>query len=234
MFTSASAASSQKLSRKEILQRNPLSWILLLLISFYLFFGFFLPQFIDWQKKFITLKKNEEKISGLQTENLSFQQTYDGLKKQFDLERAGFLQLEEFLFPQGIDIPKIIRTLEIFSIHHDNFAPYGGTFQLEMIDLGKTTSSKEGNFSETSYSFKFLADYNSFRSFVFYLQKGELPERFDENQMEIISPGDYQFLASRPLPLSYIDSLNSTLEKDSDILRVDIKGRFFSQNLSQP
>lgn len=202
-----------KLSRRDKIRRNPLPWILLLVASVSIIVFYIFPQYITWKDK-----KNEidnlSKINlNLESQNESKREKMNEIEVNFNNTKEEYIDIENKIFPEKIEVYEIVRILETFSILMKNLESVllkDSHFELESLNFGKT--KKTQGKSETTLRIKFSANDENIRKFVKYLQKGILPADF----LKMESNTDLLYLEKHLLPLVNINSIKIAEEKESN------------------
>ncbi|MCF7831123.1 hypothetical protein K9M41_03980 [Candidatus Gracilibacteria bacterium] len=226
-----------KLSRQEKIKRNPVIWILLLVITL-VFLGLLVfPEFMDWREKRSSINILESKIRSFEKENILLKQEAEKKEIEFNLAASPYLTREKQIFPETVDIVKVAKILEIYALQLENLDSklHDSYFELSKISFSKSKRVKGKNYATTTISLVFSTDRQNLESFVRFLQTGKLSARFkkgkDNGQIQLV---DYKFLEDNLIPLAQIDSIKAVPEKsrgDNDSnLSVKMSVSIFSQN----
>ncbi len=222
------------LSRKELIQQNPIGWIILLIVMMYILFIFFISRMGEWKKEFFTIRRNTPLIQQLDTQNKTLEATLT--QKQEELKKLSekYLLIEKQIFPEKMDIVKVIQILEIYALKLENLSTssYKPYFYLDSVNFGETQKDDQAGYSKTDVMIHFNADDLNIKEFINFLQTGELSKRFEDGKNQI-PKNDYIFLQNNFLPIVHVESVNITPSSDKDKTSnsssVDIKTTFFSQ-----
>ncbi len=223
----------QIFSRKELMRKNPITWIVLLALALLFLMFIISPQFLEWQEKTSAIKTNQSKISQLKVTNEALKEEI--AIKEIELETVAreVIEEEKQTFPANLNTATIARILEIYALQLENLDTrlYDSHFQLQNLDFGNTKSFEETGINETSVSIKVSSDYQNLREFVLYLQTGEISDRVERGrENKQIATNDYTFLENNLLPVMNIDSIQINQQQaDERLLDIEIQGRFFSQ-----
>ena len=229
---------TDQLTRKEKRRRNPVSWVILIIFAILLLIFFVFPKlgnYFDLKNKVLSL---DASVLVLEEERPSLQSRNDELKIQFDDESKPFLVREEQIFPKVIDISKIAKILEIFSLQLDLLSSdaINSYFELDKVSFGKRTKMQNRPYTYTEVNISILTDKENLKEFIIFLQTGNLSNRFEQaKNSRILNSKDHQFLKDNLLPLVNIESINiieDNKSKSEGGLKVNLKVRFFSQVVS--
>jgi len=219
-------------SRKARMRRNPIPWIVLLLLAVALWGSILIPKYSEWQQKI-----NDNESLTLQVKSLQLTTEVKSLKleqieAEFNLIAGPYLVREKQWFPKELDTGKIVKILELYALQLENLDSVykDSKFQLTKVTFGKTQATKKEPHSLTDFSLNFKTDEENFEDFLLFLQSGELSEKLKigkkKGQIELV---DYKFLENNILPLVHINSIKTTLDKKDNTLNVQLKAIFFSQ-----
>jgi len=192
---------TKKTFRQDRLRKNPITWIIILLGSGFVFLLFVLPKYFDWQLKRTEIPKFISSIPVLEMEQVKLNETTKNKKEEFKLKSAPYRKKEKQVFPNDIDIVKIARVLELFSLQLQNANQY---FELNKVNFG--SKSKKTNSSQLNISLNFSTDLLNLKRFIKYIQKGEIPEIIEQTKETDITA--YSFLKNNKVPIAHIDKLD--------------------------
>ncbi|MCF7812296.1 hypothetical protein K9M59_01690 [Candidatus Gracilibacteria bacterium] len=228
-----------KLSTHEKLKKNPLPWIILLVLCMVLIFTTGFPLFMEWQEKKSEINMLETSVMQLQTENELKKREKEAKEIEFNLIAGPHLEGEKQLFPEEIDAAKIARILELYALQLENMDTQtrNSYFQLSKVSFGHTTPIKNKNYSSTDTTLSFTSDRENLETFVRFLQTGKLSERFKTGkEREQITLVDYKYLEDNLLPIAHIDALKIASHQGDakklgipEFFEVQAKIIFFSQ-----
>lgn len=202
-----------KLSRRDEIRRNPLPWIILLIISISIIVFSLFPKYQSWQEKKEGIDNLTKTNLNLESQNESKREKKDEIERRFNETKESFVDIENQIFPNEIEEYKIVRILETFSILMKNLESVlfkDSHFELESLTFSKP--KKVGEKTETNLNIKFSANDENIRQFVKYLQKGILPENF----IKMESNSDLLYLEDNLLPLMHINSIKISEEKSTN------------------
>jgi len=219
-------------SRKARIRRNPIPWIILLLLAVALWGSILIPKFFEWKQKTTDNKALELQVKSLklttEIKSLKLQQ----IETEFNSITEPYLVKEKQWLPKEIDTGKIIKILELYALQLENLDSVykDSKFQLTTVTFGKTQAATKEPHSLTTISLSFSSDEENFEDFIHFLQSGELSEKLktgkEKGQIELV---DYKFLENNILPLTHIDSIKKTLNKKNNTFDVKLKAILFSQ-----
>lgn len=223
-----------KLSRTDKWRRNPIPWIILLIVSAAISWNPIWPMSQDYlaKKKAVSEFKKSEPI--LQKKQEELQIKFDIAKADFDKAASDIQAKEKQLFPESIDTSKIIKILELYSLLL-NFDINGQSqFSLESVNFSSSQLNQEAGYATLKASIRAIGTKEDINEFVDFLKTGEVPEeqaqkKEDETGLRI----DLRFLNQNLLPLASLNSLRITQysgpEKRADLLSVELQVNFYSQ-----
>lgn len=226
------------LSHRERMQRSVIPWATLLVIVLGIG-GFFLaPELQDWWTKRQAISEMKVENADLRRENIKLKSKKSRVQADFQLAASGFQEREKQVFPESIDPHKVARILEIYALSLENLRSksYASHFEIKNLNIGNTNKDASNNRSKTPLSMVFSADERNMKTFIEYLQSGELSDRFVQGyQLSQIKLIDYKYLENNILPVMLIDSIrikpiareeNSPTRERFDI---DLQATMFSQ-----
>ena len=229
---------TDQLTRREKKRRNPVPWIILLLLTVLIFIFVLIPKLKLYASLRDDLKSLELVVPQLEAEKNRFQSMNNELKIEFDRESKPYLIRESQILPKVIDVAKVARILEIYSLQVDllSASSVNARFDLEKVDFGKRTRMKKRPYTYNDATINLVADMNSLKEFILFLQTGDLPSRLKEaKNSNVLNPTDYRFMEDNLLPMTNIESISLIEDSKSEvegILKVNLKVRFFSQLVS--
>jgi len=226
-----------KLSRQEKTQRNPIVWIILLVLTLCFLGLLVLPKFMDWQHKKNEIQNLETKITSFQKENIIMKQKTEEKEIEFNLAASPYLTREKQIFPEKIDIVKLAKILELYALQLENLDSklHDSYFELTKLNFSKSKQVKNKNYASSTASIVFSTDRQNLETFVHFLQTGKLSARLkkgkENGQIQLV---DYKFLEDNLLPISHINSIKAVPENKSKErsgnLSVKLSISIFSQN----
>ncbi len=225
-----------KLSRSDKWKRNPIPWVVLLTLTFGVAWRFVWTDFQDFINKKTEISKFETENIELEELNESLKINLDEIKVEFNREASETLAKEEQIFPEEINIKKIIKVLEIFSLILDYDVDGSNYFSLDSVTFSPPTKTETDIYSSLRTNIRVIGTKQNINNFVDFLKIGEIPpnvERKIENASDMAI--DVQFLGQNLLPLATLDSIRITQFKSadiaiSDLLSVELQVNFYSQN----
>jgi hypothetical protein len=226
-----------KLSRMDRLRRNPIPWLLILMITAGIFFVSTFPVLTDWQKARDENQALSIENPRLETELQQTQQKLEIKKKELEVNIKSGEDVESQIFPPEISPSSAIKTLEIYSLLL-NYGPNGPVFDLNSVNFQRTNKNEEFPYATTSINMELTGDPTSIRNFFIFLEQGAMSpehERYLESREEVSL--DLQFIRQNKLPLArikniqYVPSTNNKSDRTNQELksaRVEII--LYSQN----
>ncbi len=226
-----------KLSRQEKTKRNPVVWIVLLVLTLSFLGLLVFPQFMNWQQKKNEIQNLESKIINFQKENILLKQETEKKEIEFNLAASPYLTREKQIFPEKINIVKLAKILELYALQLENLDSkiHDSYFELTKLNFTKSKQLKNKNYASSTVSIVFSTDRQNLETFVHFLQTGKLSARLkkgkENGQIQLV---DYKFLEDNLMPLSHINSIKATPQTKqkgkSGNLSVKISISIFSQN----
>ncbi len=219
-------------SRKHRKKKNPIPWVILLILAVALWGSMLVPKFSDWQQKQSENKSLELLVKSLQLSTEVKSQELEKKEAEFDLVSGPYLVREKQWFPQEVDTGKIVKILELYALQLENLdSMYSDSkFQLTKVLFGKTQQVNKKSYAATNFSVYFSCDRENLRDFIQFLQTGELSERLaigkSRGQIELV---DYKFLENNLLPLIQLESIQMTSDEKMGTINVRLRANLFSQ-----
>ncbi len=201
-----------------------LPWIILLGILAIFVFIKVLPKTIEWvsaQKQTkvitqeietlkITLKANEEK-------KLDIQSKFDSESKEYVIE-------ESQIFPEKFSAYDVSKIFELFSIQHS-------LLDVESVLRINSIAFSGGNEGKVGVTLNLLCTEDTLKRIIEYLQTGDLPKNFIDN--EGLDASDIDYLKNHRLPVAHIQSLRISegeIDAGVELKRIVLAISFFVQN----
>ena len=225
-----------KLSRSDKWKRNPVPWIVLLLLSAGIIWKFVFNNFTDFLIKRDQIVQFSEENIKLEEKNESLKINLDEIKVDFTKEASETLAKEEQIFPEDIDIKKAIKVLEVFSLILDYDIDGSNYFSLDSVTFNTPSSEEKENYSKLRANVRVVGTKQNVNNFVDFLKTGEIPPKVEQKIKNASDMAiDIQFLGQNLLPLAVLDSIRITKHKSSemdlvDLLAVELQIIFYSQN----
>lgn len=201
------------ISSYEQSKKSPFKWIVLIILVSVFIGMVLLPQTKEWIEKREYQSTNVKLVQDLRDKDDLLTIDLGNKKRQLEDFRKE-KKLEELqVFPESIDVHKIIQILELYTLQLKNLdGLYSSSFfELKNVDFKKTKNNKNDEYSETIVDLEFESDEENFKEFILFLQSGDLSQRFEEGvRNEQIDDSVYQFLTTNLLPVLHIESLTYT------------------------
>ncbi len=230
-MTKASSNASLN-SRKARMQRNPIAWIILLILAIALWGAMVIPGFVEWQQKRSENATLETLTKTLQQSNDAKSQELERKEAEFDLMAGPYIVREKQWFPKTIDTGKVVKILELYALQLENLdsSTKDSKFELTKVLFDRTKRDKKNPYSTTMFSLNFVTDEENLKEFINFLQTGTISSRITEGkntgQIELV---DYKFLENNLLPLVHILSIQTTVNAKTNTIDVRMKADLFSQ-----
>lgn len=206
-----------KLSRQEKMKRNPIPWVVLIIICL-IAFGLSFTKIIDWNAKRSQLGALTQEKNDLESEKSSLFEAVQALRTEYKEKAKDDLVIESQLLPNEVNTEKIIQVLETMLTSINKVS-------LENVSFSTTTESPDGEYRQTAATLTFEAPAGSLKQIINYLQDPtNQPTRGE-------TASDRAFLDANVLPLTVIDSiaLNEAQEGDGNY-EVQMRVKFFAKN----
>lgn len=229
------------LSRQERMRRNPVPWIVLLIINVFAGLNYVFPKIMHPSQGWLFQQKKIEelapKVEKLKEEKPLKIEEFRQVREIFEEKKKPFVIKEDQIFPEYIDIEHLVRTLEIYALQLP-LVERNSVFVLNSISFSepqRDSSKKEGasviNAYKTSANISFNCNEKNFREFIRYIQSTDkkLSKRFQKG-FGNMSPLVVEYLQNNLLPIAQIESINTSKDKNNkDEMKVDMRISFFSQ-----
>jgi len=232
MFNKKTSTPQTKLSHQQIMQRNPIGWIIIIVLCSIILGTKIVPKFFEWQKKSDSIKNYETFIPQIENENESLENKLTKVEQEFNAVADEYRQKEKQIFPTTIDPGKIAQILELFALQMENLDTLwqDSHFEVTKISIGKPMLIKEKRYFETSSTINFTSDEKNIYEFINFLQNQELPKEFLNGEKDgRVEPTVLQFLKDNLLPIMQIQAIRISSEQDEeDRFAVQLEIKFFS------
>lgn len=187
------------------------------------------PMTQEWQDLRASIEKSK---SDILVENQEIQKLEEELQEaqtRFEYEAKDFAQEEEQVYPAEFDAYKVSKILEIFSLQH-SLLDSNSILRINRLSTGGKTKQDDSSRSQkTQVKLEIESSEETLRRFVTFLQSGELPVNFINNQN--LDASDMNYLMTNKLPIAHIDSLRviKATEEGSNIKVASLDVTFFTQ-----
>ncbi len=232
MFNKKNQNPKTILSHQQKMKKNPISWILIILICTIFLVIKILPDFFYWKTKSDSIKNFETKITNLENTNQTLKKRETKIEREFDSISNQYRKKESQIFPKKIDPIKIVKILELFALQLENLDTIwkDSHFKINKVSFGQSARKDEKTYYETPTTISFTSDEKNIKEFIKFLQTQKLPNGFltgvDDGR---IDPTALQFLKDNFLPISHIRSIKFLQTKDeNNHISVQFEIIFFS------
>ena len=228
-----------KVTRKEIMQRSPVPWAVLLGITL-IAAGFLVwPNASAWLEQSGAIKDMETEIPQLEVDKQSLTIQKDELEIDFNEKAEPFLKVADQRFPEIVDTTTIAQILEIYAILMKvNYR--SNKFELNSVAVSGAQNVDGANYAETSVNLNVQVDRPMLEALIKFLQTSRVT---DELRNKVIASGggetaSIEFLNLNKLPVGKVNSLTLNEERSrddaesgSDQYNVQVQALFYSQPL---
>lgn len=222
------------LSRVDKWRRNPLPWIIIILVTGGLSFMFIWPMADDYLHKKTEITTFETENPTLEKKQENLQIEFDEIKAEFDEAASEIRQKENQIFPEAIDTNKIIKILELFSLVLTYDLDGSSYFSLDTVNFAGNRPKKDQEYAQLMTTIKAVGTKKDINNFVDFIKTGEIPKAVDKQVRSASDLTiDLQFLRQNLLPLASLNSIriNKYNSKNTvkDLLSVELQVNFYSQ-----
>jgi|GEM_PF-5790226 len=208
-----------KKTRKELMQKSPIPWAVLLVVTLGAAGFLVWPNAADWMEKRETIKQMDTQIPQLESQKNNLNQTKNDLEVAFTDKAAPFIKTSEQRFPQLVDGTNVAQIIEIYSIlMKTNYR--SNTLDLKSLAVGKTQNVDGASYAETSVNINVVVDREMLEEFIGFIKRSHIS---DELRNKVIASGggetaSIEFLTLNKLPVARINmlSLNEESKKDKN------------------
>lgn len=206
-----------KKTRKELMQKSPIPWIVLLVITLAAAGILVWPNASDWMSKQAEITEMETLIPQLESEQNNLTQTKNDLDVAFNDKAAPYIKTAKQRFPETIDGTTIAQIIEIYSILMKvNYR--ANTIELKSLAVGKTQNVDGKNYAETSANINIVVDREMLEEFVTFVKESHVSE---ELRNKVIASGggenaSIEFLTLNKLPVGRINMLSLNEENKAN------------------
>jgi len=201
------------LSRRARMQKNPIPWILILLISGALFYQI-APDYKEWNQKKAEIKILAPKNIELDKESSELADKKRNLENKFTEAAKKNASLEEQLFPKKIDSSKIAQIFEIYGLLLDpqtqSLKKRRSVFEIKTLAIGNTSPKKNSKYSITPINMNLDIDKNNLKKLLTFLRDNKISDKLRDKIVDQATEGDasINFLENNILPVNTISSLS--------------------------
>jgi len=231
-----SSEKTLKLSRRQKWRRNPIPWVVLLVITLLMIVTSVFPNATKWNDQ----KQNIKKFT---TENTQLETRIDTQKKVRNQEQEKFDQLakatlneEAQRFPKIVNPNQVAKVLEIYALQLNLSRK---TFvDLKTLSFSNARPSRDGQYQEMPVSISVDIDEASLKRLINFLQTGAYDSQLTVDTISPENKGEtaaLEFLDNNLLPLMHLNSINITKNEKSSqdfprtVFSVQIQAAMFAQ-----
>jgi len=209
--------SGSKHSRKELMNKSPIPWLVIIFIT--LIAGGFLiyPNASSWLEKRAELTEMETLIPQLEDKNQTLINEKDALNDTFKNKAQPYIRIADQRFPTVINPTTVTQVLEMYAILMKvNYR--SNDFELNSLSVGQPRNVDGLPFAESSVNINVVIDREMLEEFVAFLQTGEITNDLENKVIE--SGGgetaSIEFLKLNKLPVATINSLSLNEERSQN------------------
>lgn len=226
---------SPKLSRMDRWRKNPIQWVVLLTFIFSIGGYYMLPMSDEWLEKTGKIKEFQSNQSELESQRDNLNIQYEEIKNKYEELANETLKREKQIFPKDMNISKIVKILELYSLILAYDVDGTNYFKLESVNFSPTSDVPDTNYRTTKANIRIIGARSNIYNFITYLESGEIPKTVKRRIQGIADIAvDLRFLEQNLLPLATLDSIRINEFKSSeinvsDLFAVEIQVNLFSQ-----
>ena len=106
--------------RKARMRRNPIAWVVLLILAIALWGSMVIPKLSEWQQKRTENRSLTLMINSLQQKNEAKIQELEKMESEFERLAGPYVVREKQWFPKTIDTGKVVKVLELYALQLEN------------------------------------------------------------------------------------------------------------------
>lgn len=209
--------SGSKHSRKELMNKSPIPWVVVIVITLIAGAVLIWPNISDWTEKRGELKEMETLIPQLESSNQTLTNDRDLLNNTFKEKAKPYIQIADQRFPVEINTTTITQVLEMYAILMKvNYR--SNDFELKSLSVARPTNVDGLPFAESSVNISVKIDREMLEEFIAFLQTGEITNDL-ENKVLASGGGEtasIEFLKLNKLPVATINSLSLNEERSQN------------------
>ncbi len=215
--------SGQKHSRKELMNKSPIPWLVLIVITLIASAFAIYPNAQEWMEKKAELKEMVTLIPQLESEKQSLTSEKDQLNEAFKDKARPYVQRADQRFPVTIDPTTMAQTIEIYSILMErNYV--NNQFELNSLNVGQPKNVDGSPYAESAVNMSVVVDRVMLAELIEFIQTGVVT---NDLQKKVIESGggetaSIEFLKSNLLPVGIINSISLNEETGDEDSRVKI------------
>lgn len=227
-----------KHTRKELMNKSPIPWIVILVITSVAGGFFVYPSASDWLEKTGSIKDMEDNQPKLKSEKEALTLEKDTLSQAFTDKAKPYIKIADQRFPVEIDSTKVAQIMEIYTILMQ-INNRGNQIELTSLSLSQPRNVDGLPFAETMMNLNLVIDREMLEEFVAFIQTGEIGTKLENDVIE--SGGgetaSIEFLRMNKLPVATINSMSLNEDRSSseeasnakEVFNTQIQVLFYSE-----
>lgn len=225
-----------KHTRKELMNKSPIPWLVLIFIT--LVAGAFLiyPNAKDWITKRGEINNMETLIPQLESENQTLSLEKETLEENFKEKAKPYIAIANQRFPTEIDSTKIAQIIEMYAILMQvNYR--SNNFKVSALNVSTPRNVDGAPYAETSVSINAIIDRVMLEEFITFLKTSRITNAL-ENKVIASGGGEtasIEFLKLNQLPVGRINSLSLNEERsqseagNKEVYNAQLQVLFYSE-----
>jgi len=198
-----------KHTRKELMNKSPIPWLVILVITSVGGGLFVYPDASNWLEKNASIKEMEDALPKLKAEKEALSLKKDELSQAFSDKAKPFIEIANQRFPVEIDATTITQIMEIYTILMQ-VNNRGNQIELTSLSISQPKNVDGLPFAETMMNLNIVVDREMLQEFISFIQTGEIS---NELENKVIENGggetaSIEFLKLNKLPVATINSLS--------------------------
>ncbi len=224
-----------KLSRADSWRRNPIPWLVLLFFIYSIGGYYIIPNGNKWITMRSEIKKFQEEEPELKSKRDNLNIEYEEIKNKYEELASETLKREQQIFPEKINLSKIAKILELYSLILAYDIDDTNYFELASVNFSPPISDEDTPYKVTNTNIKIIGARTNIYNFITFLESGRIPKPIAQKMKNVADVSvDLRYLEQNLLPIATLDSIRINEYKSPEVdlnnlFSVEIQVKFYSQ-----
>lgn len=206
--------SGTKATRKELMNKSPIPWLVILGATALAGGLFVYPDAMDWLEKRGSLSEMEENLPTLESQKQDLSLENDNLTTDFESKAKPYIAIANQRYPVEIDKIKISQIMEIYSILKQ-VNNRQNQIELRSLSIGDPQNIDGLPMASTMVNLNLVIDRPMLEDLVGFIQTGEIKKNLEDKVLRS-NGGDtasIEFLKINKLPVGTINNVSLNEER---------------------
>lgn len=181
------------------------------------------------------IKKFQEEEPELKSKRDNLNIEYEEIKNKYEELASETLKREQQIFPEKINLSKIAKILELYSLILAYDIDDTNYFELASVNFSPPISDEDTPYKVTNTNIKIIGARTNIYNFITFLESGRIPKPIAQKMKNVADVSvDLRYLEQNLLPIATLDSIRINEYKSPEVdlnnlFSVEIQVKFYSQ-----